>query len=532
MKSAVTLFFLGCSLFDVATASYKVHLSGSWYPEKKADLQSALTAHEEYAQKHYEAHLHSSKMRAIICPHAGYQYSGNVAAAAYRLVKQNYFKKVIVLAPSHHQSFTGVGLPDKKYFFYKNSLGSLYLDKKTLDALALDSSVFSYKSHAHELDHSINVQLPFIQRFCGKQCQLIPLLIGDITEQQAEKIADTLLSYIDEQTLVIVSSDFTHYGKRFDYEPFKQQVAHQRVAEQNIVSQIYQLDSKLVAQIQDQSLHGFDKVLQETGATVCGKNPIKVLLALMQQKAFGDIDTYVVAYDTSAAGVEKNPDHCVSYVSCVVSNELAQNLSCANHLTGYEKELLLKIARNHIDDVVQGVAESKICIVPGLLTKSLQKLSGAFVTLNKIGHDGYKQLRGCIGSVAATKPLYQAVYDMAVAAALHDSRFPPVVAQELRYIDVSISVLTALESVPSLNDIVIGRDGVVLQHGRHSAVYLPQVAIEQGWNLEEMLASLSQKAELPAMAWKDKDTHYQIFQSCDFGEDKDPLEVMYEGYKK
>lgn len=525
IKSMIALIcVLLCSWGSFGFGSYKIHLSSAWYPDKKADLLESLNECKQYAQQYYDMNLNPVKIRAIICPHAGIDYSGNVAAAAYRLLQKNYFRRVIILAPSHHAYFSGVGLPDKQYISYKNVLGSLDLDKKVLDGLSLDSSLCSYRAHAHELDHSINVQIPFIQHFCGKQCLLVPLLIGDVTTEQAEAIATLLATYIDPLTLIIISSDFTHYGKRFSYEPFKHT--------QQIADHICELDSSVVIQIQDQNLKEFDRVLQETKATICGRNPIKVLLALLKQKALGDIETYVVGYDTSALD-EKNPEHSVSYVSCVFSNEQKQDLAEQDRLTGYEKGVLLSIARDCVNEVVlQSYDDKKSIVIPGLLTKTLSELHGVFVTLYKMGQDGYKQLRGCIGTLIPNKPLYQEVYNMAAKAALHDARFNPVAAKELSYLDISISVLTDLKNISSYHDIVLDRDGVVLQNKGQSAVYLPRVAKEQGWNLEQMLSSLSQKAGLSISACKDKGTEFKVFQSCDFGEDKDPLEVMYEGYKK
>lgn len=511
-------------LCSFSFGSYKIHLSSAWYPAKKADVLDSLHECKQYAQEYYDMDLDPLKIRAIISPHAGFDYSGNVAAAAYQLLPFDYFRRVIILAPSHHSSFQGVGLPQKEYSFYKNVLGSVGLDKKVLEALSLNSSLCSYQAHAHDLDHSITMQIPFIQHFCGKACLLVPLLIGEISLEQVEAVATLLQAYIDPYTLLVISSDFTHYGKRFSYEPFKDT--------QDIASHISQIDSALVAQIQDQNLKGFQQVLQKTKATVCGQNPIKILLALLEQKALGDIESYVVGYEKSSLD-QKNPDHSVSYVSCVFSNQKKQDLSVCNRLTGYEKGLLLSIARDHVEQVVMKLhLEKKDIVVPGLLTKTLCELHGVFVTLYKMGQDGYKQLRGCIGTLAPRDRLYESVYHMAAQAALHDTRFEPVAAHELPYVDISIAVLTDPKAVPSYRDIVLGRDGVVLSHKGHSAVYLPQVAQEQGWNLDQMLSSLSQKAGLSKSSWKEVGVAYKVFESCDFSEGKDPLEIMYEGYKK
>lgn len=518
------LFLVECLNSCLLTSSYEVHLSPAWYPVKKNALLKALSNYNVQASQLYDAQLQSLKIRALIVPHAGYEYSGVVASAAYRLIVPDFFKRVIILGPSHYEHFKGVGLPNKNYEEYKNVLGKIKLDNQLLNLLAKSSDLCSYQERAHKMDHCINVQLPFIQHYCGKQCTLVPLLIGEVDTQQVEKIARLLQPYIDHTTLVIVSSDFTHYGKRFEYEPFKVQ--------QNITQQIYELDSMIIQNIQKGDLQGFNTLLHDTSATVCGRNPLKILLALEQQKTFGSIATYVVGYDTSASS-EKNPEHSVSYASCVVSNELPEMIPVDHRLTGYEKKVLLTLARDRLHSVVQDAkAEKRRIEVPGLITKTLHELQGAFVTLYKIGADGYKQLRGCIGTIIATTPLYQTVYDMTESSALHDHRFLPVTKEELPYIDISISAITIPEKICSYHDIKLGRDGVIVKKNGKSAVYLPKVAVEQHWNLEELLQSLHEKAGLPMAQWKDDDAQYQIFQSIDFSEGKDPLEFMYEGYRQ
>ena len=523
IKGKLLLYFMCCPIFCMT--AYKIHLSSAWYPEKKSNLLLELMEHEQYAALHYDANLDHFKIRAIIVPHAGLKYSGDVASSAYRLLPINFFKRIIVLAPSHHEFFEGVGLPSNSYDSYKSPIGTIALDKYVLNSLEKEKELFIDKSHVHELEHSINIQIPFIQNYCGHDCKLVPLLVGEITIKQAKSIASILGKYIDDKTLVVISSDFVHYGPRFSYEPFKN--------EDNVHEHIGRLDSDIVAKIQEQNLNGFDQILKKTGATVCGQNPIKILLAIINENVFDSVDSYIVGYDKSDHSV-KNPEHSVSYVSCIVSNELKNKDEFGKiFLTRYEKEMLLKISRDILKNVIDNVTFSKKSLIfSGLLTKSLKKMTGAFVTLYKIDKNGYKYLRGCIGNIVGTKPLYETVYDMTIAAALSDKRFTPVDKQELPYIDISISVLSQPKKVFSYRDIVINRDGVILKNKEKSSVYLPNVAVDQGWNLQQMLESLCIKAGLSTTAWQDKNSIFQTFVSNEFAENKDPLEFMYEGYKK
>lgn len=516
--NVVVLFFaLWGNLYGKAT--YKVRLSSSWYPAHRFELADALSKHQNNAFERYYAHLQTEGMRAIVVPHAGYTYSGDVAAAAYRLINPDYFKRIIIIGPSHHESFHGAGLPRKDYEYYKTVHGYLTLDRDVLNKLQYHD-LFSYQGHAHEAEHSINVQLPFIQKFCGSKCQLVPLLIGHVTIDQLKQIATTIKEEIDEHTLVIISSDFTHYGERFGYTPFTK----------NVTQKIFELDTKLIQKVQNHDLRGFDEILQKTGSTVCGAGPVKILLSLIEQQAFGPVASHVVAYDASASA-QKDPDHSVSYVSLVVSKERVEDLPYKHRLTGYEKGLLLKLARQQLQDAVLGRTRNEYT-VSGLLTNALQSRQGAFVTLHKIDKDGNRHLRGCIGKMSEDQSLYKAVHSMAKSAALHDSRFTPVTKSELPSLEISISALTTQRSIDSYHDINLGEDGVVLQHGYSSAVYLPTVATDQGWSLEQMLASLSKKAGLDKDVWKSPKTEFKVFQSIDFSENIDPLSIMYERYKK
>lgn len=505
----LSLLVITSTCFSV---TYKIHMSSVWYPLKKRDLLNKLQQHHEQSGKKYSVQLQSDKIKSIIVPHAGFDYSGDIAAAAYRLIKPGTFKRVIILAPSHYHSFTGLALPDPKYDAYKNMLGALSLDTHVLKKLAKQPLV-QYNYIIHDADHAIALQLPFIQKYCGSTVEIVPIMVGQVNMQQALSIAQMLYPFLDEQTLLVVSSDMTHYGNRFDFTPFTK----------NITQEIYDLDSSLTAQIQHQSLPGFYKQIQKTGATVCGRHPIMILLALLEQRALGDVDSYVVAYDTSASD-RKNPEHSVSYLSLVISQEKKDSLSHSDCLTGYEKSVLLALARARLQQVVNREKKERSIIIPGLLTDSLFEPSAAFVTLNKFDEEtGQKQLRGCVGTLAPSMPLYQAVWNMTKSAALADNRFTPVTVSELNPIQISISVLSQPHVISSVEDIVLGRDGIIMQQGIHSATYLPKVAFEQGWNLEQTLESLAQKAGLGKNAWQDPKTIFKRYQSNDFSEDKDAL---------
>lgn len=512
--------FMQSSFFAMSNAYY-IHLSSAWYPSSRKELVRSLKEHEHYAQKHYGTGLDSSKVRAIICPHAGYEYSGNIASSAFNLIKPGQFKRVILLSPAHYDSFDGIGLPSSDYHTYKNLMGPIALDKKILSELSQHSPIVSYRPKAHELEHGVNVVLPFIQRHCGETCSLVPLLVGHINIDQAMDIAQVLRSLLDDQTLLVISADFTHYGSMFDYQPFHD----------DITQKIFRLDSAIVEQIQNQSLDGFVQVLDKTKATVCGMYPIMVLLALLEQDAFGEVESYVAGYNTSASH-KKNPEHCVSYLSLIISNQLRHQLDVDDQLTSYEKNFLLQLARHRLQELVHNPAsrrEQLPTFLPGLLTSALRQKQGAFVTMHELSPDGNRYLRGCIGELEARRPLYQSVYDMTKSAALHDSRFKPVDKKQLPHIQISISALTAALPIESHEQIKLGRDGVILQAGEKSAVFLPKVPIEQGWNRNQTLTALSKKAGLSNNAWQGGQARFKTFGSIDFAEQKDPVQHILQG---
>ncbi len=146
-------------------------------------------------------------------------------------------------------------------------------------------------------------------------------------------------------------------------------------------------------------------------------------------------------------------------------------------------------------------------------TKYLEQKRGVFVTLRKNG-----DLRGCIGSIEPNMPLYELIPEMAQAAAFRDGRFNPVKCNELKDITMSVSILTKPHTIPSYSAIEIGKHGIILSQSTKSAVYLPEVPIEQRWNREKTLTQLALKANLPHNAWQDPKTTFKVFESMDFSE--------------
>jgi len=169
-----------------------------------------------------------------------------------------------------------------------------------------------------------------------------------------------------------------------------------------------------------------------------------------------------------------------------------------------ERELLLRVARSAIGDALENRSDLGPLLDAARGRPALTARRGAFVTLktpDESGAGGYR-LRGCIGNASATHPLYRTVADVAPRAAFRDPRFEPVTAGELPALRFEISALTTLEPLPSLDDVVVGRDGVQLTHGEFRSLFLPQVAVEQNWTATRLVEELSIKAGLPRDAWQ------------------------------
>ena len=180
-----------------------------------------------------------------------------------------------------------------------------------------------------------------------------------------------------------------------------------------------------------------------------------------------------------------------------------------------DRDTLLRLARASIADAVRGDGSLDATLASIDLTPAMREERATFVTIRKTVA-GTAQLRGCIGNMTPEEPLYRSVIDNARRSALHDPRFPRMEAAELDAVHLEISVLTRPEPVDGAEDIVVGRDGVELEKPPYRAVFLPQVAPEQGWDRDTMLENLAMKAGLPRDGWKD--AKFLVFQAAAFSE--------------
>lgn len=469
----------------------KSELAGTWYTEEPAELAAEIDGYLEAVDA-----PQVDGVVALLLPHAGYRYSGRVAAQGLKQVAGHSYSRVIVIGPSHRAAMKdAVSIPDVSHI--ETPLGRIELDYELATHL-WGIPGFGSHSAVHAGEHSVQIELPLLQRALG-DFKLLPIVCGQLDESSARSIGGALLERIDGDTLVVISSDFTHYGKAFGYVPFTE----------NIQENLEQLDGEAFGHIENKDLPGFLASIERTGATICGRSPIAILLAMLPAEA----KVHLLEYNTSGA-LTGDWTHCVSYVSAAFSGRW-KGLCSDEEDCGPELELsesdkinLLRMARHEMAKQLNA-DESEFYFE---ITAPMRNVMGAFVTLHKHG-----QLRGCIGEIFPHRELHLAVAEQAVNAAFHDPRFPRLRADELGEVDLEISALTAPHRVDSYEEIEIGTHGVVLYKGNHSSVFLPQVAPEQGWGLEETLSHLALKAGLAFNDWE-SGCEFHVFEAIVFSE--------------
>ncbi|MCX7678594.1 MAG: AmmeMemoRadiSam system protein B [Spirochaetes bacterium] len=491
--SAILLYF-GC----IRNPEPKVRmpaLAGQWYPGKMGELA--------YAVDSYIASVPEippmRDVKILILPHAGYPYSGQVAAYGYALAKMLRPDLIVIFGTPHRAHVRGVALSSCDFF--ETPLGKVKVDKE--GSLALSKNVgFSINDEAHRLEHSIEIHLPFLQRIYGKKMEkeisLLPLLIGEMGND-IEKYARIIASAICKRNpFIIASSDFAHYGPRFEYLPF--------VGKSNseIQEKLKKLDMGAIHPILKFDREGFERYVTSTGITVCGRNPIALALAL----PIGLSDAKLLKYDTSCA-ITGECDHSVSYAAIAIAG-IWKEMHVGVELTESDRNFLLRLSRKSIRSFL--VNKKRIVLNAAEVPSSCRIRKGVFVTLKKFG-----QLRGCIGSVIPRAELYEMVIEHAYHAACCDPRFLPLTMDEFDQIEIEISILSEPVEVHSIDEIVIGRDGLIIEKDGHMGLLLPQVAVEQGWSKEEFLLWLCRKANLPDNAWRMGARIYR-FQALVFGE--------------
>jgi AmmeMemoRadiSam system protein B len=275
-------------------------VAGSWYPRDRDELAGLVDGLLDAASG--RAATPPQKVAAVIAPHAGFVYSGPVAASAFVNLRGSRFDRVILLGPSHYFGFHGAAVPDEAVA-YRTPLGDVPIDLDAVAALR-GASPFRADDHVFEPEHSIEAELPFLQRVLASDVPIVPVLLGGRTSHaEAGRVASALERFRDASTLFVVSSDFTHFGPRFGYVPF----------DDDVPARVKELDMRAVAAIEAGDPEAFSRHVDTTGATICGHRAIDVLLSLLG----GPGAATLLEYDTSGR-MTGSWDHSVSYAAIVV----------------------------------------------------------------------------------------------------------------------------------------------------------------------------------------------------------------------
>jgi AmmeMemoRadiSam system protein B/AmmeMemoRadiSam system protein A len=469
-------------------------VSGQFYPSDPQKLKLAVQQFLKGSPK-----LSLEKPIAVLVPHAGYIYSGQICADAYRQAMDHSYDVIVILGTNHTSgSFSGISLGN--YDALRTPLGDIRVDEEITSALLAENKDCNRNREVHIGEHSIEVQLPFLQTLFPK-AGIVPVILYPPDYKMCIRFGETLAKVLkNRNALIVMSSDLSHYP---DYNGAQK-------ADRLTLETIAGFDTARVASV----LKTLDIPRLDTRA--CGEAAI--LAGMTAAKALGASRAVIVSYANSGDALIGDKSRTVGYGAVVLSPGKASSdtaglnrptpPSMAVPLSIPEKKALLAFARESIHRYLTTQTVPMARNFPARMSFP----QGAFVTLKKSG-----QLRGCIGHIPGDIALGQTVGSMALQAAFKDPRFAPVSLGEFNSLEIEISVLTPMKPVAGPDQIMVGRDGVLMTKSGTSAVFLPQVAPENNWDRAEMLDNLCFKAGLQAGCWK-RDAQFQVFQAEVFGE--------------
>jgi AmmeMemoRadiSam system protein B/AmmeMemoRadiSam system protein A len=456
--------------------------AGRFYPADKETLTKDISQLFETCKKS----TGNWDVRAIIAPHAGYVYSGKIAAAAYSAVPRNsVYKNIFIIGSSHIMLFDGASVYNSGD--YITPMGKVAVNREIANKLITENKVFNFPTNAHLQEHSIEVQLPFIQYYFENKPLIVPIIIGTDNETKVKEIAEALKPWFTSENLFIISSDFSHYPTYKDAIETDKSTAL-GIASGNPRSFLTTLKKNAARQIPG------------LVTSMCGWTSGLTLLYL--EEGNNQLETKLIDYCNSGDSSYGGKDQVVGYhaIALIEKKQKTESKSEAKNefsFTDEEKNQLFTIARNSIQSML---FDNKRIVIDGkTIPEKLKMQMGAFVTLKIDG-----ALRGCIGRFISSDPLYEVVQASALSSAFEDPRFSPLTKEEFKKTDIEITVLGPLRKINNINEIILGKHGIYIKKDFRSGTMLPQVATENGWTVEEFLGYTSRdKAGLGWDGWKD-----------------------------
>jgi len=484
-------FLLFIILFTSITQSSTIErppaVAGSFYSGDSAELAFTVEHHLKNVSPIPEI---NGQIIALIVPHAGLIYSGQIAAFCYKLLEKSQVKRVVLCGPSHRHGFDGLSVYGSDVT-WKMPTGNVPCNNYLCNKLIGYNKKISMIEQAHKREHCLEVQLPYLQAVIN-DLQIVPVIMGYPTNENINLMADALTSLpLDENNVMIASTDWQHYRP---------------------ASEGWPIDSLGISCLEKMDPDRLAKYLNEKKVEMCGGGTTVAVMKAAMNKGANSVK--ILRYGDSG-DISGDKNSVVSYVAAVLyKSDTPLKSSFLNKEASYalseaEKKKLLEVARQTIEQYLKDGTYPKFK-VQGILKEP----GAAFVTLEK-NH----QLRGCIGHTIAREPLYKTVSICAVQAAVGDPRFPPVTADEIKDLHIEISWLTPLQKIESLDEIKVGRDGLMITLGRNRGLLLPQVATDYKWTRTEFLEHTCRKAGLPNDAYKRDDVVIEKFQAVIFGEE-------------
>jgi len=456
-KNRFTLFFIVLISMQNLNASRPTAVAGSFYSNDK-----------EVLSKQVKTLLKDSKVfspvdvDAIIVPHAGYVFSADTASVAYKTLQKKY-KNIFLIGSSHHIDFDGASIYNGGD--YKTPLGDVKVNQTIVSQLIESSKYITFKQKAHDKEHTLEVQLPFLQTIYGRDLNIVPIIMASSNFETIQAISESLRPYFNEENLFVISTDLSHYPSYDDANKIDKLTlnALTKNSSQDFIDAIVKNENSSTSNLQ---------------TSACGWSSLLLLLELTKNQNYR---YELLEYKNSGDSIYGEKKKVVGYSALRIYKE--KNVF---YLSNEEKEELLNLAKLSLYEAT--LKHKRIIIDKEKISPKLHKNLGAFVTLYKDGN-----LRGCIGRFEPNQSLYDVVIDMAIASAQNDTRFNVVTADELESIKIEISVLTPRKKIDSIDEIEIGRDGIYIQKGSKNGTYLPHVAPQMNWNVKQFVDSCAKE---------------------------------------
>jgi len=481
----------------------EAQFAGKFYPADAVKLKNSLSYFFNKAVKPI-----NDKPYAIVAPHAGYIFSGQIAADAYNCAKGFKYDYILILGTNHTTAdFSKVSVYSQSG--YKTPLGTAQIAHDFIDKLLKENKDIEVNEQVNDKEHSVEVQIPFIQ-YAFPGVSIVPIIIGSSDLNLCQRLGNTIEKvFRNKSILIVASSDLSHYPGFENALKADKQTLHA----------IKGMDaSDIINKLNDKKINSLPSV----ATCACGEGPI--LCAVSAAKAFGASTGTIVSYANSGHSVFGDFNKVVGYGAVVFTKAATgapwnsdtffekaySDYDAGNELLPETKKYLLGLAR----ETVEQYLKSEVTPLARNAGEEVKLKRGAFVTLKK-----NNELRGCIGRMDSELPLFKVIEKMAIEAAFNDNRFEQVSLKEMNKIEFEISVLTPFKKVPNADYIRLKIDGVLIKKSGRQAVFLPQVAEETGWSKEKFLDQLCYKAGLSAGDWKTAEIYTfqaDVFKESDF----------------